>query len=1038
MTAPTLEDMEPYQTTATRWRNIPYGEASWTEPGGSTTLFQRLDVDLPSTAAPAGGYAVIVYFHPNGSTKTVSAGSTIEAVRTAALAANIAFVSVEFRHPVTNVSEGAPHEDAGLAIQYIRGLADAFNFDKTKVGAVSRSRGSVSLWQALQPDMLDAGALTWQGRQSSLLQAVWSHNAQTTYSTTEFANLFIVEGAERTTFLTANPDDVRWGSAIQDIATAPSVPMMTILHQDAYPTGYVNANQVNEHYSGFGSAFEDACIAAGHGAKITAQDSVPAASSYVGAVEWFEEIFYPAPAVETYGSLGLNGTNVGPNWDYQTRVFVNLLHSLRCWCPIIAGLPYDNGFGYGDVTLVASGPQKGYPAAGESCIGIFLNVLTSDDYGAYLFECDTDMTAKIVNNGEGSFNGTLSYSAGTGKTTGTLTVSSGTGVIALRFNNVNSGFGGLKLHAPGYALNTTQKIRTEALAHFDFASVLRFMDWLNTNGPEAAFDGGGNQQTDWIGSWPENSDSARGYKNSLQACYDFAEELDNRPLAVNIPALFTDSAIHSFIDECAALQSADANQITYVECPGNEPWNANLGESTTYFDLRDAAFTEANVRGGPDITSITRSGGNLITVVFDEPHLLTGTPSIYVKHKTDLFTAGTETATVVNPTTITWVDAGSNGSISHADDDTYIFLNPSHTLCRNIGYHQPDPNTTANYVRIRYELSRARVAWERVDAIDQSARIKIIYGSWTAQPLNYVPCLLWALEEYGDLDWLHAVATAFYVEHSGDPATIDDVAEVFSRMDTYVVDVKDRMLRWCNLAHTLGISTFWYEWGPHLHLDGGNSTARAAIVASHSDAGMGTRMEEWAQWGRNFDQGVMCFFHSGVAGQPTQVNDCWPDTFGKMSDDATAVKHQTLVAITDASAMPVEVDGLNFGTINYADVLPSAGALLGVSSGRCVISPSDKVEDITINVAVEADGNYTLALKWARHTDAAVAYTCYVDDVSVSTGNLPSVNVFTTAATQAFSTTVALTAGNHKVRMHVPNASRADWVQPYQCILTAA
>jgi hypothetical protein len=190
------------------------------------------------------------------------------------------------------------------------------------------------------------------------------------------------------------------------------------------------------------------------------------------------------------------------------------------------------------------------------------------------------------------------------------------------------------------------------------------------------------------------------------------------------------------------------------------------------------------------------------------------------------------------------------------------------------------------------------------------------------------------------------------------------------------------------------------------------------------------------QWGRNFDQRVMCFFHSGVAPQPSQVNDCWPDTFGEMSDDATAVKHQKLVTMNDASAMPVQVDGLNFGTIKYVDVMPAAGALLGQTAQRLLINPSEKVEDQVVNVAVEADGNYTLALYWARHTDAAVAYTCYVDDVSVSTGNLPSVNVFTTNPGQTFTTTVALTAGNHKVRMHVPNASRADWVSPYELHLT--
>lgn len=735
----------------------------------------------------------------------------------------------------------------------------------------------------------------------------------------------------------------------------------------------------------------------------------------------------------TYNSLGILGTNLGPNFEFCTRIPVNLLHSLRCWCPLGTG----GGFGYGDVTLVASGAQKGYPAAGESCIGVFLADLLAWDEGAYLFECDTNMVAKITNVGEGSFNGTLSYDGGTGKTTGTLTIQPGaTGTIAIKFEDCNSGFGGLKLHAPGYALNTTEKYRAEALAHLDPFDVLRFMDWLLTNGPDEAFPGGGNQDVNWAGSYAANWDSARGYKNSLKACYDLANEL-GVSLAVNTPAKFTDAALTSFVDECAARQSADPDQITYIETPANEPWNGNLGQSTTYQDLRTATHEAANIYAGADIISLSRTAG---VITAECPgHGLSTTDVIYVKQKDDLFAAGNEAVTVVDTDHFTWVDAGADGAIAHGDDNTYLMLDPTHTLVRDIDYHMPDPHTTAIQAKIRYEISRARVTYNRVAAIGQTARIKVVYGAWAAQPLNYIPSLRWAFEEYGSITWLHSCTPAFYVESGEDPGAIDDVTEVFTRMDAYVPDVKTRMTQWNNFMFTLQMSTWVYEHGPHLHLDGGNSTARNAIIAAHSDARMGVRIEDWSQAMRNRGQQHMCFFHSGVAKQPTTVNACWPDTFGDLDAGATAVKHQALVGLGSTSALAQQESGMNYGTIRFANVLPAAGAYLGQVSTWLVTRPEEPQEDIVIHLACNTAGDYDLSVLFGRHTDAAVPYEVFMDNVSVSTGNLPTGNIFTTAPTAAFNITLTgLAAGSHFLKLHVPNASRNDWVGWYEIHFNAA
>lgn len=285
---PGIHDFDAYKTSSTTWRNVPWGSASWVEPGGLGTLYQTLDLDLPEAPGliPTGGFPLVIWFHPNGSTKTVPGSGVLYDAKQAALAAGFAFAAVEFRHPVVNVDEGAPHTDTGLAIQYLRAMATPMQMDKSQFFGLAKSRGSLCLWQALQEDMAIGNAGTWQARQSSLLKGIWTHQAQTTYSTTEFANRFILSG-ERAAFLLVYPDDARWGSALQSIPEAPQPPYVTIRHVDAYPTGLVHANEVSEHFAGFGSAFRDDYTSNGLEGRVSAQDQISDANAWVGAIPWF-------------------------------------------------------------------------------------------------------------------------------------------------------------------------------------------------------------------------------------------------------------------------------------------------------------------------------------------------------------------------------------------------------------------------------------------------------------------------------------------------------------------------------------------------------------------------------------------------------------------------------------------------------------------------------------------------------------------------------------------------------------------------------
>lgn len=281
--ATTLADIAAYNVTAKSWATIPWGPETWYE--GGLPRGQWVDVDLPATAAPVNGHPCVLWFHPNGMSKDLTDTQVINQ-KAAALANGFAFLSFEFRHPVPNVDLGAPHYDAGLAIQYARGLAVALNLDKTNFFGMVQSRGNLALWQTLQPDMQNLTGPTWASRQSSKLKAIWSYQGQTTYSTTEMANTFIVAG-DRATFIATYPDDPRWGSALQSVPTAGSLPPLVMRHRDAYPAGLVAWTAFDEHFPGFGQAMGAAYTAAGQGSKFTGADNIVGNAAWTGMLTWF-------------------------------------------------------------------------------------------------------------------------------------------------------------------------------------------------------------------------------------------------------------------------------------------------------------------------------------------------------------------------------------------------------------------------------------------------------------------------------------------------------------------------------------------------------------------------------------------------------------------------------------------------------------------------------------------------------------------------------------------------------------------------------
>lgn len=304
--APTLESIEAYRTNTTTWTGIPYGSASWPEPGMGT-LYQVVDIALPSGTAPAAGWPVIVYFHANSAVRTIAAGSSLDTnFKQVALSLGYAVAQVEFRHPVTNVNQGAPHTDAGLALQFVRSLHQALNLDRTRIHAFCRSRGSLALWQALQADMANSNAATYAGRQSSLLKSLWIIQGQIAYSTARFAELYIVP-ADRAALIAANPDNPAWKNAIDGVPTANSLPQVSMVHELPWYGAQVTAAQMTAdgsqvHFPDAGRLMVAAYQARGLADRCAAWDNEPSTGDNIeqigDAPYWFAYIDEGMSAIE--------------------------------------------------------------------------------------------------------------------------------------------------------------------------------------------------------------------------------------------------------------------------------------------------------------------------------------------------------------------------------------------------------------------------------------------------------------------------------------------------------------------------------------------------------------------------------------------------------------------------------------------------------------------------------------------------------------------------------------------------------------------
>jgi hypothetical protein len=245
--------------------NLCYGPAAWPEPSILARPWLQQTFDFyraPPGALPA---PLIIYAHPNGSTKSIAPGSpTYMALVAPALNAGFSFASIEFRHPVVNddqadspLNSGVPHYDIARAVQFMRANAQALGIDRRNVFLLARSRGTLALWTATQNDMADLNASDPVLRQSTRVNAVYTYNAQTTYDGLEFGDLFIVPSdreIHKTAFRLEYPKHAQFGSAVRSVTA--DDPPVKLFYDRKFIGRQVTLQELETmdevHYPGFG------------------------------------------------------------------------------------------------------------------------------------------------------------------------------------------------------------------------------------------------------------------------------------------------------------------------------------------------------------------------------------------------------------------------------------------------------------------------------------------------------------------------------------------------------------------------------------------------------------------------------------------------------------------------------------------------------------------------------------------------------------------------------------------------------------------
>ncbi len=714
----------------------------------------------------------------------------------------------------------------------------------------------------------------------------------------------------------------------------------------------------------------------------------------------------------TWASDKLMAANIPGSLDYGTRLFANQALLARGFAP--TGDPYSSN----NVALKGDG----YPQDGTSfCVVCMANIVPTD-IGVY--QCSfTGQASSIVALGGFCAVSGVSYSAGTGKTTFQVTcANTSESGIGIQFNSVTS-FADLAIMRPGLSVGTL--FPPELVTHLAPFKALRFMDILLVNN---------STEVDWVGSSAAGALDPIKYSNSLKCCYDLAA-LYNTDLWVNFPHKFTDSAIASFVNECATR--TPAGKTCYIEF-SNEVWNAMF---TQFVDVLNAAWdatggaARAAVNTRPGYLTGVQRVSNVVTLTFDASVPVTNIvgSTIYFSGISG-FSAGARTVTAVTSNSVSYSQTGADatGTVATNDYNQYVYLDVTHKYTKTQNVWNPSYPDAYAGMMYRYVIDRLRVAYNAIVAAGATDRLKIVLAfQQSTASLNAQ--LGWAQEQFGVAPntWISAFSVASYSLPSN-ASTMTTADAVFTQLETSRIAVRKNLARLANGVRHFGIPLIAYEGGPHTDSKP-DLTVAAAVQAAHRDDRMRTHIKAILDDWRSAAGGQFYYFTAGSAQTfGTTQNNTWALVEGDLTDGPNQAKYKAITEQVGASSVAKVMDTVNWGTIFLGDILAAGwGGFNSTTAPRSFFSSQVAPTDAQLYIVAPADGNYTITLQ-AEQTGgtSAETVTLLIDGTIVSGPTILPVGTNVNTAAEYVNMTpvpVTLTKGDHWLTIRM-RASRTGSV----------
>jgi hypothetical protein len=266
-------------------------------------------------------------------------------------------------------------------------------------------------------------------------------------------------------------------------------------------------------------------------------------------------IFISIANVNTLVPIGANMDGLA-DWS-RSRPYVNLVHQARTW-----GSP--SGPWDGNATF---DPITGWPTSDFGMVTATDNIDLGGEYLLY-----AKGNAEVSFTASSGYITNKTYDSATNTMTAIVHVPQGQSQTFLSFRNTTGpGLQDIAFLQPGYDISSKSNITNLMLAHLSRFSIVRFMDWTDTNG---------NSEVNWNDTTPVNWPQYTYPKQNPWQVIAYLANQINKPIDIwiNIPVSATDD----YILNVARLMLSELNPTNkiYLEY-SNEVWNWAFPQSHT-------------------------------------------------------------------------------------------------------------------------------------------------------------------------------------------------------------------------------------------------------------------------------------------------------------------------------------------------------------------------------------------------------------------------------------------------------------------------